>query len=85
MPWLEDTLGFHFCAAGSRLQIQELQLCVGKFFAARSVLVDTDQTQSFFQNPDLILCELELVLINRERSVELLEQCNIERLLYPSR
>ena len=43
-------------------------------------LLDADQTKFLFQNPDLILCELELVLIDRERSVELLEQCSGQRL-----
>ena len=50
---------FYFSATDSRLQFQELQLCVGEFFAAGSVLLDSYQTQSFFQYPDLILCEPE--------------------------
>jgi hypothetical protein len=44
-------------------------LCVGEFFAAGSVLLDPYQTQSLFQHSDLVLCELESFLIDRERPV----------------
>jgi hypothetical protein len=68
------TLGLHFNAADPRLQFQELQLRFGEFFAAESIFLDPYQTQSRFQHPVLILGELESVLIDRERTVELFEQ-----------
>jgi hypothetical protein len=55
-------------------------LRVREFFAPGSVFIDPDQTKSLFQDPVLVLSELESVLIDRERSVELLEQCGGQRL-----
>jgi hypothetical protein len=68
-------LGFYFYAANPGLQFQELQLQIGEFFAPGSVLLDPQQTQSFFQDPDLVLGEFEPVLIHRKRPLELGEQC----------
>ena len=67
------SFGFHFGAADPRLQLQQFQLVVGEFFAARSVLLDPYQTQSFFQYTDLILCEPEPIPINGQRALELFE------------
>ena len=68
------TFGFDFGAAEPRLQPQQFELVVGEFFAAVSVLLDAYQTQSFFQDTDLILCEFEPIPVNRQRAGELFEQ-----------
>ena len=52
-------------------QFQEFQLRFGELLAAGPVLLDPYQVQSFFQDPHLILCELESVLNNGEPAVEL--------------
>src|SRR6478672_2144480 len=68
------TFGFYFGAADSRLQFQEFQLVVGEFFAPGPVLLDPDQTQSFFQDPHLIFCELKSIPNKRQRAVELFKE-----------
>ena len=67
------TFGFDFGTADPRLQLQQFELVVGEFLAAGSVLLDADQTQSFFQDTDLILCEFEPIPVNRQRAGELFE------------
>src|SRR5271165_86205 len=68
------TFGFHFGAADPGLQLQEFQLVVGEFFAPGTVLLDPYQAQSFFQNPHLILGELEAIPVNGQRDLELFKQ-----------
>ena len=67
------TLGLYFGPADPRLQFQQFQLCLRECFAPWSVLFDPYQTQSFFQDTDLILCEPEPIPIKGQRAVELFE------------
>jgi hypothetical protein len=64
-------LGLHFGAADPRLQLQQFQLRVGELLAIGAVLFDPHQSQSFFQYPHLVLCELESLPNNAQRAVEL--------------
>jgi len=65
---LAVAFGFDFGAAHPRLQLEQFQLVIGEFLAAGSVLLDPNQTQSFFQYTDLILCEFEPIPVNRQRA-----------------
>src|ERR1700755_411159 len=68
------TLRLYLHPAEARLQLQKLQLVVGEFFAPGAVLLDPDQAQSFFQDPHLILGELEAIPVNGQRDLELFKQ-----------
>jgi len=65
------TFGLDLGATDSRPKLEQLQLVIGEFFAAWSVLLDAYQTQSFFQYTDLILCESDPIPVNGQRALEL--------------
>jgi hypothetical protein len=73
LDWRALALRLHFHTADSRLQFQQLQLCVREFFAAWPVLRDAYQSQPFFQHLDLQFRILQLVLIGEDSILKIAE------------
>ena len=54
-------LRLHFLRADSRLQFQQLHLCIAELLALGSVFLDQFQPQAFFQRTDLPLGPLQFL------------------------
>src|ERR1700737_2502458 len=66
-------LRLDFYPADSRLQLQQLQLCVRELFAAWPILRDAHQPQSFLQYTNFQFRILQLVLIREDSVLKMAE------------